>query len=332
MSTAARLGAFAAGLVVLFGGSWAAGAVLVPDSAAEGTADHADHGDTAHADRADHEGHADHAGTGAAGLASAQDGYRLVDVAAPTAVGQPGTLSFRLLDADGAPVTTYDEVHDEELHLVVVRTDGADFRHVHPTRADDGTWSVPWTWSQAGAYRLYADTSPTDGPALVLGAVLEVAGDLAPVTPEPTRDAVVDGYEVYLGGNLLAGGTSELTAEVRRGGEPVTTLEPYLGAFGHLVALRADDLAYLHVHPTAEDPGPEDRSGPDIAFEAHVDTPGRYLLYLDFQVDGQVRTATFVVDAVPVSGGGHDHGGHDHGSHDHGDGGSAEEDGHDHDH
>lgn len=29
----------------------------------------------------------------------------------------------------------------------------------------------------------------------------------------------------------------------------VTDLKPYVGAFGHLVALRAGDLAYLHVHP-----------------------------------------------------------------------------------
>ena len=29
----------------------------------------------------------------------------------------------------------------------------------------------------------------------------------------------------------------------------MTDLQPYLGAYGHLVALRDGDLAYLHVHP-----------------------------------------------------------------------------------
>ena len=40
-----------------------------------------------------------------------------------------------------------------------------------------------------------------------------------------------------------------LTLTVTKDGQPVTDLQPYLGAYGHLVALRAGDLAYLHVHP-----------------------------------------------------------------------------------
>ena len=34
---------------------------------------------------------------------------------------------------------------------------------------------------------------------------------------------------------------------------------------------------------------------------AEAPTPGRYLLYLDFQVDGQVHTAAFVVDAAAAA-------------------------------
>ena len=82
---------------------------------------------------------------------------------------------------------------------------------------------------------------------------------------------------------------------VTRDGEPVTTLQPYLGAAGHLVALRAGDLAYLHVHPVDE---PAAESGPNIAFMAETPTPGRYLLYLNFQVGNQVHTATFTTTAT----------------------------------
>ena len=39
-------------------------------------------------------------------------------------------------------------------------------------------------------------------------------------------------------------------SRITRDGEPVET-EPYLGAGGHLVALREGDLAFLHVHPDA---------------------------------------------------------------------------------
>jgi hypothetical protein len=82
---------------------------------------------------------------------------------------------------------------------------------------------------------------------------------------------------------------------VTRDGEAVTTLQPYLGAFGHLVALREGDMAYLHVHPEGDEPTAGELSGPDIEFAAEAPTPGRYLLYLDFKVDGEVNTAGFVV-------------------------------------
>ena len=84
---------------------------------------------------------------------------------------------------------------------------------------------------------------------------------------------------------------------VRRGGQPVTDLEPYLGAFGHLVALREGDLAYLHGHPSGEAPHAVESSGPEITFEVNAPTPGRYLLYLNFQVDGRVHTAPLTIDA-----------------------------------
>ena len=61
-----------------------------------------------------------------------------------------------------------------------------------------------------------------------------------------------------------------------------------------LVALRAGDLAYLHVHPMDD---PAGVSGPEVAFMAEAPSPGRYLLYLDFQVDGRVHTATFTTTA-----------------------------------
>jgi hypothetical protein len=63
---------------------------------------------------------------------------------------------------------------------------------------------------------------------------------------------------------------AELGYAITRDGKPVET-EPYLGAGGHLVALREGDLAFLHVHPTE----------------------GRYRLFLQFKVDGRVETVAF---------------------------------------
>ena len=100
---------------------------------------------------------------------------------------------------------------------------------------------------------------------------------------------------------MTAGADSTLTFTVTHAGQPVRTLEPYLGAYGHLVALRADDLGYLHVHPMGEPGDGTTQPGPDIKFMAAAPTDGKYFLYLDFQLDGQVHPVEFAVTAAPAS-------------------------------
>jgi hypothetical protein len=98
-----------------------------------------------------------------------------------------------------------------------------------------------------------------------------------------------------LAGPAAARSASGLGLRISRGGVPVKDLEPYLGARGHLVALRQGDLAYLHVHP---DEMPEGGgAGPRIGFTAEVPTQGAYRLYLDFQHGGAVHTAEFTAVA-----------------------------------
>jgi hypothetical protein len=133
---------------------------------------------------------------------------------------------------------------------------------------------------------------------MTLGIDVSVAGDYDP-RPLPTVDptARIDDYSVTLAGQLTPGEPSELTLSISRDGRPVTDLQPYLAAYGHLVALRAGDLAYLHVHPEGHPGDGSTPAGPDITFFVVPPTPGDYRLFLDFQHDGVVRTAEFTVRA-----------------------------------
>jgi hypothetical protein len=83
---------------------------------------------------------------------------------------------------------------------------------------------------------------------------------------------------------------------------PVTDLQPYLGAYGHLVALREGDLAYLHVHPEGAPGDGATPAGPRVEFAAEVPSAGTYRLFLDFRHAGVVRTAEFTVAAGPAPG------------------------------
>ncbi|MFD7026358.1 heavy-metal-associated domain-containing protein [Promicromonospora sukumoe] len=322
MNAPQRLGLYAGGLAALFAVTFAVAGAVVPQASVdawsasaeagagpdamemggtEAGADAAGHGQDETADDGgapDAHGGANAGPTAVRGLALEQDGLLLSPVTAPDEAGERGMLSFSVTDADGAAVTAFETEHDKELHLVVVRSDGERFRHVHPTMSADGVWSIPWTWAEAGTYRVLTDFVPAaSGENVTLGRAVEVAG---PVDPRPaaavSTSDTTGGYTATLTGDLRTSGESTLTATVTRDGEPVTGLEPYLGAYGHLVALRDGDLAYLHVHPEGGEPEPGGRSGPDVTFLTQAPTPGRYLLYLDFKVDGDVHTARFVVD------------------------------------
>jgi hypothetical protein len=99
---------------------------------------------------------------------------------------------------------------------------------------------------------------------------------------------------VTLAGKPSAGKESELTFTISKGGKPVADLQPYLGAFGHLVSLRGGDLAYLHTHP-AQEASAGMKGGPEIKFMTTFPTAGTYSLFLDFQHAGAVHTAEFTV-------------------------------------
>ena len=294
MHPAATLGLYAGGLALAFAAAVGVGGAVGP----VGTAG-ADVPASAHASG----GHApsEPAAPAAAGdlapggLAVAADGYALRLDSATHPVGAPTALRFTVTGPDGEPLTEFTPSHEKDLHLVVVRRDLTGYSHLHPVRDAQGTWTVPLTLAEPGPYKVFADFTPADRDRpLVLAAGLVAPGPYAPEPlPAPASTTAVDAYDVELDGSLVAGTSSRLTLTVRRDGRPVTDLEPYLGAHGHLVALREGDLAYLHVHP---DGGTA--AGPDIAFSADVPSAGTYRLFLDFAHDGVVRTAELTATAV----------------------------------
>lgn len=237
-----------------------------------------------------HRGMEHHAGP--SGLAASAAGLTLEVAWLPEGSDEAiGTLEFRILDSDGRPVRGFDEQHERTMHLMVARRDLSHYQHLHPTMEADGTWTAHLTLPGPGDYRVFADFSAR-GEALTLGEDLVIPGDHEPVPlPEPAGTAQTDGYEVALETGDTPGGESPLVFRVSREGQPVRDLEPYLGALGHLVALREGDLAFLHVHP-------EDRAGtagPEIAFRVAFPSEGRYRLFLQFSHAGSVRTAAFTV-------------------------------------
>ena len=288
-AAAPRLAGFAVALAVLFGIGALAGGVFdpaPPNASPQRSA--ADRQAMAGMAQSDQHGAGDSAmQMGVRGLAVSAEGLRMV---VETPVFEPGRtreLRFRVLDDRGRALRDYDVQHTKRMHLIVVRRDLSGFQHLHPRLAADGTWRVPLRLDAAGSYRVFADFSHDDTP-VTLGSDLTVDGRFsARQLPAPRLETAAGDYQVRLvAPKAAAGRETELRFAVRRDGEPVQ-VEPYLGADGHLVALREGDLAFLHVHPT--------KSGDHraITFEATLPTTGRYRLFLQFKVGSRVQTAAF---------------------------------------
>lgn len=300
MSAPLKLTAFAAALAAIFAVAVLAGGALDP-AVSTATSD----GDEEETDmEATHVESATEAGHGGGevdeaqalpGVAVSAAGYRL-ELERSSFDSRPGqTLRFRIAGESGETVRDFEVEHERPMHLIVVRRDFEAFQHLHPRQLPDGSWRVEADLSRPGSYRAFADFA-TGEQSLTLGADLSAAGRYDPVPlPQPQLLADAgDGYEVEISRSEVTGGElSPVEFTVSRNGEPVGELDPYLGADGHLVALREGDQAFLHTHPRGEPGG----VGP-IAFDVEYPSAGHYRLFLQFKHRGEVRTAEFTQEAT----------------------------------
>jgi hypothetical protein len=218
-------------------------------------------------------------------------------------------LTYVVTQSDGSTPELV-ESHTKYSHLIVVSHDLSSFQHVHPTQTSPGTFQIDLTWPSGGDYVLFADATPKDSTSHVERIPVTVAGTPVPevaLTPTP-RELAIEGYAVQLetAPAELVAGDATLTFHLSKDGQPLTTLEPYLGAMGHLVVISADTTQFLHAHP--EDHVGHDASQPDmhgehaasvatsVAFGTAFPSPGLYKAWGQFLINGKVVTAPFVVE------------------------------------
>ncbi|MBM0125557.1 hypothetical protein [Pimelobacter simplex] len=221
------------------------------------------------------------------GTSAEVEGYRMTDVRLPGADGT-GDVAFRILDPSGAPLMTYTEEQTKLLHLYVVRDDLAQFRHLHPTLAEDGTWTARVDLGTPGRWRVVAELIPQGATnPIVLGTTLEVPGEWTPVDV-PRGEAAGTGDDGVVRARLQAGAEVGPNGRLRlrltdADGEPVA-LGSYLGTSAHLTGFAVDSRGFVHVHPYGAPEVADD--GTVITFHTVFTQPGDYRLFLQVRVDG----------------------------------------------
>jgi Heavy metal binding domain len=212
----------------------------------------------------------------------------------------------------GEQVRDFALMHDKFFHLFVISRDMEEFAHIHPERHADGSFTIEHTLSKPGEYTLYSDFLAMGGGAQVVATPIVTAGvepdaiaSQARLKPDMPWVRTADGVKIellneqatFLGGeevDLIFRFTNATTET------PITDLQRYLGAWGHLLILSEDMTEYVHAHPREEtqpDPNAPPTGGPEIIFDALLPKPGRYRAWLQFQRNDTLSTVVFTFAA-----------------------------------
>jgi len=221
------------------------------------------------------------------GTSASAGGYSLADVRLPRYSGQPGDLSFRILDRSGRLVRDYVEEQTKLLHMYVVRNDLQDFRHLHPVLGKDGTWTARAAMAGPGSYRVLAEFTPGTDPQaahVVLGRNEIVPGSWEAVEPatEPVADDGV--VRVSVGDAIETGpdGRMRITVDDGDGNEVA------LGSYSHVTGFEHETGSFVHLHPYGEPEATDD--GTRLTFHTAFDKPGSYRFFVQVRVDGFLHT------------------------------------------
>lgn len=208
--------------------------------------------------------------------------------------------------------------HCHDMHVFMVRAPELDrLAHVHPTRADDGSYRRMLPSLPAGRYRLFADIVLEKGfPQTGTGELVlpdltcpPTAGDDSVWTGETATDVTFERSAAIQAGTALA-----LRFHVTGpDGAPATDVEPYMGMAGHAAVLSRQLDVFAHLHPngsvampalmlagTAHAMFPAGQTlPPEITFPYGFPHPGDYRIFVQLKRSGRVETAAFDLTVLP---------------------------------
>lgn len=199
---------------------------------------------------------------------------------------------FELLDIETGKLLGEKDLnitHEKVLHTLVYDSALKEFQHVHP-EFDGKYWKVKLNFSVDGSYWIWAQGElKGDGYEFSAFNNISVSGGQAsnPLPPVlgDIRYGILGNSKVTLSKNKLQAGKMamlDVTFTRTDGSQP--QIEPYLGAFAHIVAVASDGDSLLHVHPMN---GSKPNQG---MIHATFPREGDYRLWIQFIDGGSLKT------------------------------------------
>jgi hypothetical protein len=207
--------------------------------------------------------------------------------------GRELQLTFRVTDPKTRKlVKNFEVVHEKLFHLFIVSHDLEYFAHVHPELQPDGSFLLRTTLPKPGTYRLLADYYPTGGVPQLTPLTISTEGYTSPLVPAELNPDLAPQHSENLEAELttdppqpIAGKKTLLFFKLK----PAEGLEPYIGAWAHMLAVSNDLIDMIHTHPSIAN------GGPNVQFDLYFPREATYRIWVQFQRLGKVNTVVFTV-------------------------------------
>ncbi|MBC7925139.1 MAG: hypothetical protein H7039_05730 [Bryobacteraceae bacterium] len=208
--------------------------------------------------------------------------------------GKPVLMRFTLRDPSNGKQARLQLIHEKLLHLFLVNGDLSYFAHEHPELQSDGSFLFEATLPGGGEYRVFCDFYPENATPQMIARTIYARG-------AAQATAAVPELGLQKTANLavslrtepmvpLAGTKTMLFFRL----DPDEGLEPYLGAWGHMLCTSADLIDVVHTHPAWED-----RSD-TIQFNLIFPRAGLHRVWVQFQRRGILNTARFTIPVQSI--------------------------------
>lgn len=254
-------------------------------------------------------------------VAQSHRSYEIQVTSKPSSIDpkKPVTLRYKIKNDKGETLKNYEIVHEKIMHFITIRKDLAYFQHLHPEfNEETGEFTVVLTFPENGPYRIFPDFTPGDDNPQKLPVTVYQDIDVGnsskyyaqSVVPDSEQAKTHGDYKITTNFPKDTKKQQEITysLSITKNGKPVTNLENYLGALGHSVILKEGTLDFIHTHAqdttqqghgTVRQHGGSQTNtgnkGPKIEFAATFPESGVYKIFTQFQHEGEVQTAGYIV-------------------------------------
>lgn len=205
---------------------------------------------------------------------------------------------------DGAPVTKNElkVVHEHLVHLLAIDPSLTDYHHIHPTPTNtSGEWVFDFTPRKEAPYRIWVDVMPTATAKqeYIKADIGNYPFTLQDVDESQKTTAHINGYtfSLYFDEPLVSGKEAMGKIVVKdKNQQPVTHLEPIMGAFAHIVGFSAGGNSILHAHPMGKEPSKTSaRGGPELQFHMGPQQPGFVKLFIQTRINKEEQIIPFAI-------------------------------------